>query len=87
MTTRKENITMRATQEEKQFLQKASEIAGFSNLTSFIMTCARKEALRLISEQSTTYLTPIDWNQVNELLNHPPEPNKELKKLVAKKEE
>lgn len=85
MRARKDNITMRTTHEDKIFLQKASEIAGFSNLTNFIMTVARKEAMKIISDQSTTYVTPSDWGLINELLANPPKPNAKLKKLMAKK--
>ncbi len=85
MRARKDNITMRATHEDKLFLQKASEIAGFSNLTNFIMTIARKEAMRIISDQSTTYVSPADWSLINDMLSNPPQPNAKLKKLMAKK--
>lgn len=85
MRARKENITMRASHEDKLYLQKASEIAGFSNLTNFIMTAARKEANRIISDQATTYVSPADWRLVNDMISHPPEPNTKLKKLMAKR--
>ncbi len=85
MKARKDNITMRTTNEEKIFLQKASEIAGFSNLTNFIMTVARKEAMRIVSDQATTYVSPADWNLANDLIANPPEPNDHLKKLLSKK--
>ncbi len=85
MSARKDNITMRTTHEDKLFLQNASELAGFSNLTNFIMTSARKEALRIINDQSTTYVSPADWNLINDMLSNPPTPNTKLKKLMAKK--
>ena len=86
MKARKSNINMRATEEEKHFLQKASEIAGFSNLTNFIMTAARKEAMKVISDQSTTYVSPADWELIHKLMANPPEPNEYLKKLLSDRE-
>lgn len=79
-------INMRTTEIEKEFLQKAAEIAGYSNLTNFIMTAARKEAANVLNEVNTTYLSRKDWDKVVDLLNQPPEPNAYLKKLLDEKE-
>lgn len=76
---------MRTTMQEKLFLQNAAELAGFSNLTNFIMTAARKEAIRILSDNNTTYTTAKDWDQINKLIANPPEPNKKLKKLLSGK--
>jgi len=86
MNARKANINMRTNEQDKQFLQKASEIAGFSNLTNFIMTAAKREALRIISEQATTFVSPRDWELINQLISNPPEPNVHLKKLLSDKD-
>lgn len=86
MAARKDSINMRTTNEEKLFLQKASEIAGFSNLTNFIMTAARREAVRIVSDQSTTYVSSADWELANKLISNPPEPNEHLKKLLSEKD-
>jgi uncharacterized protein (DUF1778 family) len=75
------NINVRSTEEEKAMLLKAAELAGFSNLTNFIMTSARKEASRILSDIHTTYLSARDWEQVNDLINNPPPPNQKLKDL------
>ena len=79
------NINMRATAQEKLFLQKAAELAGFTNLTNFILTIARKEATKILSDTSSTYLTAKDWELVNALIAHPEKPNKKLKALLTKK--
>lgn len=86
MKARKSTINMRASKQEKDFLQKASEIAGFSNLTNFIMTAARKEAIKVITDQSTTYVSLVDWELIHKMMANPPEPNEELKKLLSEKE-
>lgn len=80
------NLNMRTTKQEKLFLQKASVLAGFSNLTNFVMTAARKEALRILNDINSTYLSSEDWDMVNNLISNPPEPNKRLKELLANKE-
>ncbi len=80
---RKTNINMRATEQEKLLLEKAANLAGFSNLTNFIMTAARKEAFRIINDINTIHLSSQDWDSVVNLLSNPPEPNQELKKLLS----
>lgn len=75
-------INMRTTEDEKSLLQKAADFAGFSNLTNFIMTVARREAHRLLSDYHTTYLSAQDWEQVNQLMANPPKANAKLKKLL-----
>lgn len=79
------NINMRTTSQEKFFLQKAAEIAGFSNLTNFIMTAARKEATRVLGDIHTTYLSSHDWETVKALLTAAPSPNKKLQQLLSRK--
>ena len=76
---------MRTTPPEKTLLLKAAELAGFSNLTNFIMTAARREANKIISDTHATYVTNQDWALVNTLVANPPKPNKRLKQLLAKK--
>lgn len=84
---RKTNINMRATPQEKLLLEKAANLAGFSNLTNFMMTAARKEAYRIISEINTIHLSEQDWNTVVKLLSNPPEPNEALKELFSSNKE
>ena len=76
---------MRTTMQEKSFLQSAAEIAGFSNLTNFVMTTVRREAQRLLKDEQSTYLQPEDWKLVNDLLANPPAPNQKLMSLMNKK--
>ena len=83
---RQTNINMRATTQEKLLLEKAAAVAGFSNLTNFMMTAARKEAMRILNDTNATYLSPHDWEIVSNLLSNPPEPNKNLKTLLSEKE-
>lgn len=85
-SVRTTNLNMRTTPQEKSFLQNAAELAGFSNLTNFIMTAARKEAIRILSDTNTTYLSANDWDQVSKLITNPPEPNQKLKDLLSRKE-
>ncbi len=85
-SNRTSTIAMRATDTEKQFLQKASELAGFSNLTSFILTTARKEAIHILSDFNTTHVSERDWKFVVDLLENPPEPNEKLKALLKNRE-
>jgi len=80
------NLNMRTTKQEKLFLQQASVLAGFSNLTNFVMTAARKEAIRILNDVNTTYLSSQDWEMVNKLIASPPQPNEHLKELLSDEE-
>ncbi len=80
------NINMRSTEQEKLLLQKAAELAGFSNLTNFIMTAARKEATRVLSDMHVSYIPARAWQEATTLIENPPEPNQALKKLLNKKD-
>lgn len=84
---RNTNLNMRTTPQEKVFLQNAAELAGFSNLTNFIMTAARKEAIRILSDTNATYVSARDWDQITNLIANPPEPNQKLMELLSNKEE
>ena len=83
---RKANITMRTTEKEKHYLQAAAEIAGYSNLTNFIMTTARREANRILSDINTTYVSARDWHTITDLLENPPEPNQALIDLLSRED-
>jgi uncharacterized protein (DUF1778 family) len=74
---------MRATKEEKQFLLEAATLAGFTNLTSFIMVAAKKEAQQVIERHHQRILSDRDRDIVLQALEHPPEPNKHLKQLLV----
>lgn len=87
MFMRKSIITMRTTDKEKEDLQRAASLAGFSNLTNFMMTAARKEANRILSDLHTTYVSPQDWQMITEALESPPEPNAALINLLRADDE
>lgn len=79
---RQANINMRVSEQEKTLLQYAAEVAGFRNLTNFIMTLARREAVRVLNDANTSYLSAEAFSKVNDLIAEPPEPNDELKRLM-----
>jgi uncharacterized protein (DUF1778 family) len=85
--SRTNTINMRASGQEKALLQRAAEIAGFSNLTNFIMTAARQEATRVLSDSNVSYLSGKDFDRVNNLLAEPPLPNVALSDLLGQKKD
>lgn len=78
-----ERISMRTNIETKRFLEAASVLSGFNNLTSFILTTAYKEAQRIVNESQGRILSNRDRDLVLGLLNDPPEPNAKLKRLLS----
>lgn len=82
---RKAIINIRATEQDKIFLQDIAQAAGYSNLTNFIITAAKKEAYRILNDMDTTYVSEKDWKAINELIANPPEANDYLKQLLSEK--
>jgi len=77
-----ERISMRTNIETKRFLEAASILSGYNNLTSFILTTAYKEAQRIVNESQGRILSNRDRDLVLGLLSDPPEPNSKLKSVL-----
>ena len=82
-TSREERINMRTTKEEKKFLLEAATLAGFGNLTSFIMVAAKKEANQILEHYQQRVLSDQDRDIVLQALQHPPKANESLKQLFS----
>ena len=82
-TSKAERINMRTTKEEKKFLLEAATLAGFGNLTSFIMVVAKKEASQIMDHYQQRILSDQDRDIVLQALNHPPKANDNLKQLFT----
>jgi uncharacterized protein (DUF1778 family) len=80
-----ERIQIRASDEEKSLLRLACEIAGFRNLTNFIMKTMINESRRVLREHGSRTLSARDSEMVIKSLMNPPKPNEKLKFLLKNK--
>ena len=78
-----DRINLRTSTDEKSLFQRACELAGFRDLTTFIVTTMRRESLRLLKE-NTQLLSVRDRDTVLDALANPPKANKHLQELVRR---
>lgn len=85
--TRKERIDIRVTKLEKETIEKAAAAVSLS-VSSYLISLAMKQAKKdlsqdLAKEDNNIYLTREEAIRFFELLNNPPVPNDNLKKLLS----
>lgn len=78
-----DRINLRTSTDEKSLFQRACELAGFRDLTTFIVTTMRRESLKLLKD-STQLLSERDRDIVLDALASPPKPNKHLQALMRR---
>lgn len=82
MRKMEERIQLRASTEEKNLLKIACELAGFRNLTTFIMNTMKNECRKVLKEHGGRTLSAKDSEIiVNAIINFP-KANTNLKKLL-----
>ena len=77
----KSRIEIRVDSKQKALLEKAAALTGAS-LSSFMLSTCIEDAMRLLDEYHTTILSDEAFDQLLDLLAHPPEPNEALKRAV-----
>ncbi len=75
-------ITARVSEDVRVTLEQAAELVG-STVNQFMVQAAYQEAQRLIERESLIHLSQHDARKVFSLLEHPPKPNKQLRKAIA----
>ena len=81
---RSERIDLRVNAETKALLSRAYELAGYSNLTSFVIATASERAQRVIEEHNQFTLSNRDRDIFLAALENPPEPDKALRDAARK---
>lgn len=84
-TKKTESISLRATSETKQHLDRAASLLGISR-TSFIIESAMERALEVIEKHRTVTLSDRDRDAFLDLLDDDT-PNEKLKEAARRKEE
>lgn len=78
----RKRITARVSDDVRVTLEQAAELVG-STVNQFMVQAAYQEAQRLIERESLIHLSQQDARKIFSLLDHPPKPNKRLKKAVT----
>ena len=79
----KSRIEIRVDSKQKTLLEQAAALTGAS-LSSFMLSTCIEDAMRLLDEHHTTTLSNEAFDQLLDLLAHPPEPNEALIRLLKK---
>ncbi len=76
-------IDIRLSEDRKEFLAQAAELAGFKNVSEFIITTMQERALDIFN-RSEVYINYKDFLRVQEALVNPDLPNEALNKAFKK---
>ncbi|MBI1305384.1 MAG: DUF1778 domain-containing protein [Bacteroidetes bacterium] len=80
----KTRFDARMTKEQKQLFEKAALLAGFKNLSDFVIITVQEKALQIVSERETIISTQKDSEIFfNALVNHN-KPNSALQQAIGK---
>ncbi len=82
--TRSERIDLRVNAETKALLARAYHLAGYSNLTSFVIATARERAQHIIEEHNHFTISNRDRDSFLAALDNPPVPNAALRAAAKK---
>ncbi|MDM1048472.1 MULTISPECIES: DUF1778 domain-containing protein [Sphingobacterium] len=82
MATSVDRIDIRISKENKDLIKYAAEISGFKTVSEFIVSLAKKEAKRIIEEETKLLKSMEDKIHFVEALLNPPAPNKALKSAL-----
>lgn len=74
----------RLSKEQKLYLEKAAQLAGFKSLSAFILQTAQEKAKEIIRENEAILASERDRDIFFEALMNPAEPNDALKNAAAK---
>lgn len=74
-----EHIDLHISKENKDLIEHAAEISGYTSISEFIVTIAKNEAIRILKKKATVIRSKNDKVFFVETLLDPPSPNKALK--------
>ena len=80
MTAREARIDIRTTKQAKGAIDTAASFLGITT-SAFMMTCAMVRATEILEEAQHIHLNAAESHRFIELLENPPAPNENLKRL------
>lgn len=83
MSTRASRLDIRTTPKAKEIIENAAHFLGVTT-SAFILECAMERAARILEQAQTIHLNKSESQRFLDLLENPPEPNENLKRLFVK---
>lgn len=83
MTARVSRLDIRTTLKAKELLENAAHFLGVTT-SAFILECAMERAIKILEQSHTIHLNQSESKKFLVLLENPPEPNENLKRLFKK---
>jgi len=83
MSTRASRLDIRTTPKAKEIIENAAHFLGVTT-SAFILECAMERAAKVLEQAQTIHLNKSESQRFLELLENPPEPNQNLKRLFVK---
>lgn len=77
-----DRIDIRISKENKDLIKQAAELSGFKSVSEFIVSMAKKEAIKIIDEEAKLLKSMDDKILFVETLLNPPTPNEGLKSAL-----
>ena len=80
MSTRESRLDIRTTQKTKEAIENAATFLGVTT-SAFVTECAMERAARVLEQAQSINLSSLESQRFIELLEKPPTPNENLKRL------
>lgn len=77
-----QRLELRLTKIQKEIISKASQVSGFKNVSDYLLYIAITDSKNVMREQQIFELSQKDRVSFIKALQHPPKPNKSLKKAL-----
>ncbi len=77
------NLEIQISADQKSLIEEAAALSG-QPITSFTVSAAVEAARRVVEGRATIHLSAKDWDRFLYLLDHPPEPNDQLKRAATR---
>ncbi len=81
---KRSRFELRLTEEEKLFFEKASQLAGYKTLSSFVVSAIREYATKIIKEKEQILISQKEKELFFNAIFSDIEPNESLKKASKK---
>ncbi len=82
--TRNVVVNLRMKEEQRLLIDRAAEVTG-KNRSEFLLDAATKTAQDALLDQRIFLLNDEQWEEFQQALDRPPQPNERLKKALARK--
>ncbi len=83
MSARASRLDIRTTKQTKDAIENAANFLGITT-SAFVVECAMERAAKILEQAQQIHLNEVESKRFVELLENPPDPNQNLKRLFKK---